>query len=103
MAFLWCCRCWHGILHLIVSLGAFLALIVACFVVARRFAAGGRRGWAAYSATTGVVFLAATVAIAAWPNQGWVNVFLFVASMLAFGWVSVLAARLMTELPDVQG
>ena len=36
----------------------FLCLVAACFVVASRYAAEGRRGWAAYSRITGVVFLA---------------------------------------------
>ena len=41
----------------------FLALIAGCFVLARRFAAGGERGWAAYSVVTGVVFFLAFAGI----------------------------------------
>ncbi|MPZ96334.1 MAG: DUF998 domain-containing protein [Propionibacteriales bacterium] len=44
---------WHAILHNIAPAVAFLALIAACFVFARRFAQRGQRGWAAYSAATG--------------------------------------------------
>ncbi len=43
----------HGLLHFICGGVGFLALIVACLVLARRFAAVGRRGWAAYSVVTG--------------------------------------------------
>lgn len=54
-------------------------------------------GCAGYSAVTGVVFLAATVAQATRANHGLVNVVFFVASVLAFGWVSVLAGWLRTQ------
>jgi len=36
----------------------YLSLIAACFVFARRFAAAGRRGWAAFSKLIGALFLA---------------------------------------------
>jgi hypothetical membrane protein len=47
-----------GSLHLVSAGIGFLCLIAACFVVASRYAAEGRRGWAAYSRVTGAVFLA---------------------------------------------
>jgi len=94
---------WHGSLHFIAAGVAFLALIVACFVFARRFAARRQRGWAAYSAATGVVFFAAWSALFAWPDNDGVNVAFAVAALLGVGWVSVMAARLMTELPDAEG
>jgi hypothetical protein len=47
---------WHGALHDLFSVLGFVALTAACFVFGRRFAARGERGWAAYSAVTGVVF-----------------------------------------------
>jgi hypothetical protein len=90
---------WHGMLHAIAPPLAFLSLIVACFVFARRFAARGQRGWAAYCAATGVALLG----ILAWPNPDTVSVQLAVAVVLGFAWVSVLAARLLTELPAVPG
>jgi hypothetical protein len=46
---------WHGALHGIAPAAASVALIVACFVFARRFRADGRRGWAAYSVAAAVV------------------------------------------------
>jgi hypothetical protein len=85
---------WHSAVHFTVASLAYVALLGACFVVARGFAARHRPGWAGYSAATGVVFIAATVAQAMWANQGLVNVIFFVASVVAFGWVSVLAGWL---------
>jgi hypothetical membrane protein len=55
---------WHGIGHLVVGAIGFLCVIVACFVLARRFARAGRRGWAGYSRMSGLLFLAAFVGIA---------------------------------------
>ena len=46
----------HGALHDQFSLIGFAALTVACFVFSYRFAAGGERGWASYSALTGILF-----------------------------------------------
>jgi len=53
---------WHGALHGMAPAAATVALIVACFVFARRFRADGRRGWAAYSVVAGVVAPALTAA-----------------------------------------
>jgi hypothetical membrane protein len=55
---------WHGIGHLVVGSVGFLCVIVACFVMARRFARAGRRGWAGYSRMSGLLFLAAFAGIA---------------------------------------
>lgn len=54
---------WHAMLHAIAPPLSMLSLIAAGFVFARRFAAASRRGWAVYSAATGVALLA----ILAWP------------------------------------
>jgi hypothetical protein len=63
-------------------------------VVARRFAAQGEGCWAAYSAGTGVVFLAAWAALLARPDNDVANLGLGVAVMLGWAWLSALAARL---------
>ena len=44
---------WHGAGHLVAAGAGFRCLIAACFVLARRFAALGQRGWAAFSRITG--------------------------------------------------
>ena len=90
---------WHAILHAIAPPLAFLSLVVACFVLVRRFAVLGQRGWAAYSAVTGVACLALT----AWPGQNGLSVRLAVAMAIGWAWVSVLAARLLTELAGATG
>jgi Protein of unknown function (DUF998) len=90
---------WHAILHAIAPPLAFLSLVVACFVLVRRFAVLGQRGWAAYSAATGVACLALT----AWPGQNGLSVRLAVALAIGWAWVSVLAARLLTELAGATG
>ena len=83
---------WHGILHAIAPVLAFLSLIMACFVLARRFAGLGQRGWATYCVATGVALLG----LMAWPDRDTVLVQLAVAIVLGWSWLSVLAARLLT-------
>jgi Protein of unknown function (DUF998) len=87
---------WHGILHDAAHLLAFLSLIAACFVLARRFAALGQRGWATYCVATG----AALLGLMAWPDRDTILVQLAVAIVLGWAWLSVLAARLLRGLPD---
>lgn len=49
---------WHGNLHdFPFSLMVFAALAASCFVFTRRFAGWGQRGWAVYSAVTGVLIV----------------------------------------------
>ena len=81
----------------------FLGLIAACFVFARRFAALSQGGWAAYCVATGVIFFAAFFGIASGSGQVWINVAFSVAVVVAWAWVSVMAARLMAGLPDAKG
>ena len=52
---------WHGALHAAVSSLAFLSLMATSLVMARRYAAGGSRGWALYSAASGLLFLVGDV------------------------------------------
>jgi hypothetical protein len=91
---------WHGILHIVVTGGiGFLGLIVACFVLTGRFASLGERGWVAFSAATGVFYLAAFFGIAAGSLQGgatltFVNLAFTAAVVLGWAWVSAVAARL---------
>ncbi|MFI6066059.1 DUF998 domain-containing protein [Micromonospora sp. NPDC051227] len=83
---------WHGGLHFLVAAVAFVSLIVATVVAARRAARQGARGRAAYSLVTGMFFAAAWVTLIARPAP---------AVMVAFGlavtagwlWVSVTFAR----------
>jgi hypothetical membrane protein len=88
---------WHGAVHFAVAGIAFLALVAACLVFARRFAGLGQRGWAAYCVATGVIFLSAFAGIASGSGAPALNVAFAVAVVLGWAWVSVMAARLMTE------
>jgi hypothetical membrane protein len=94
---------WYGIMHFISGGIGFLALIAACFVLARRYAALRQRGWAAYSVATGVLFFAAFFGIASGSKGAGVSVAFAVAVVLGWAWISAMVARLRTELPDARG
>jgi hypothetical protein len=55
---------WHGVGHLVAAGIGFLCVVAASLVLASRYAADGRRGWAWYSRISGLVFLASFVGIA---------------------------------------
>jgi hypothetical protein len=88
---------WHGLGHLIVGTVAFLALIAVCFVFARRFASQRQRGWATYSAVTGVLFFIALAGLST--GHLWMNSAFVFTALNALVWVSVMAAKLLIELP----
>jgi hypothetical protein len=85
---------WHGVLHFVAGGIGFVCLVVACLLVAGRFAAEGRQGWARFSRATGVLFLAGFVAVAAGAGAAWSNLAFTAAVVLAWSWVSALAAQL---------
>lgn len=85
---------WHGIVHAVAPPLAFLALLAACFVFARRFAALQRRGWVAYCVGTALVVMA----LLAVPGQEGASVALAAATVPAWAWLSVLSASTMTSM-----
>jgi hypothetical membrane protein len=85
---------WHGAMHMVVGGIAFLALIAACVVVGRRFAAQGQKAWAWYSVVTGVAFFAAFAGISSGSGAVAVNLAFVVTVMNALGWVTALCAHL---------
>lgn len=96
---------WHGALHDSFSLPAFLALTAACFVFGGRFSARGERGWAAYSAVTGVAFVVAFVLSSAGFGQadslvGLAGLFQRAAVAAGFGWLALLAAHLLGDASE---
>jgi len=93
---------WHGLLHFVFGGVGFLALIAACFVLARRFASQGQRGWAVYSRATGVIFFAAFVGIAAGSGQSWSVLGFWIGVIVAWAWVSALATKLLAERAATQ-
>jgi hypothetical protein len=84
---------WHAGLHFLAGGVGFLALPAACLVLARRFAALGQRGWAAWSAATGVLVLVSFAAVGAAAGQAWATLAFVVAVALAWVWLSATAAR----------
>ncbi len=96
---------WHGALHDLFSLPGFAALTAACFVFGSRFAARGERGWAVYSFFTGLAFTVAFVLAGAGFGQaeGLVDVaglFQRLAVTIGFGWLTLLAVRLLRSSPE---
>jgi hypothetical protein len=87
-----------GILHFATGGVGFLGLIVACLLFARHFAARGQRGWAIYSAATGIIFFAAFVGIASGAGNVYTIVGFWIAIVIAWAWLSLLAARLISNL-----
>jgi hypothetical protein len=72
---------------------AFDALLLACLVLMRRFIGLHQRFWMAYCAATAVALLV----LGWWPSTAGISVRLAVAIVVAFGWVTALAARLIRE------
>jgi Protein of unknown function (DUF998) len=85
---------WHALLHEVAFFVAFVGLIAACFVFARRFAGIGERGWAAYCAATGA---AAVVLIAIAFTGVIAGVVLALMGLVTSAWIAVLAVRLLSE------
>jgi hypothetical protein len=84
-------------MHLLTGSVGFLALIVACFVFARRFATLGQRRWTAFSALGGIVVLAAIVGISAGSQQAAFIIALFIGGVIGWAWFSALCLYLMGE------
>ena len=93
---------WHGLMHFVAGGIGFLGLIAACFVFARRFASLNQRGWAAYSLATGVIFFAAFFGIASGSKGAGVSLAFAGAVVIAWVWISMLAARLRSGLSSAK-
>jgi hypothetical membrane protein len=93
---------WHGLLHFVCGGVGFLALIAACFVLARRFVSQGQRGWAIYSLATGVIFFAAFAGIATGSGQSWSVIGFWIGVVVAWTWISALALSLLNERASAQ-
>ena len=89
---------WHALLHFVTAAIAFLGLIAACFVFARRFAALQQRGWATYSLLTGILFLGAFIGIASGAKQSALVLAFWGAVIIGWAWLSLVSARLLSEL-----
>lgn len=85
---------WHGMLHLTLGGIGFLALIAACFVLARRHIARGERAWGAYSIGTGVIFFAGFAGIASGGGSVPLTVAFMAAIVVAWAWLTATCLRL---------
>ncbi|MFC4588785.1 DUF998 domain-containing protein [Sphaerisporangium corydalis] len=85
---------WHGTLHFVSGAIGFLCVIVACFVVGRRLAAEGRRGWAVYSRITGALFLVSFAAVASGGGAAWANLAFVAGIVIIWAWLSALSVHL---------
>jgi hypothetical protein len=82
---------WHGMVHFLAGGVGFLAFFGACLVVARRYAAEHRPGWALFSRIAGVWLLVAFVGVAAGAGAS-VTILAFVtAVILAWTWLTAAA------------
>ena len=82
----------HAMLHGVGFFVAFLSLIAACFVFARRYFVVGSPGWGRYSITTGVI--TPLLILAGIVIQSATSISFFVVGIIAFGWVGAVAAQL---------
>ena len=89
----------HGMLHIAFGGLGFLALIVACLIMARQFQKDRARGWALFSLATGVLFLGSFLGIAAGGAPGTTTILLFTAGvLLSWTWLSLVSRRLYLRL-----
>jgi hypothetical protein len=82
---------WHGTLHLLSGAVGFTALVVACFVLARRYTRDGRRAQAVAARVTGIVFLLGFGAVAAGAGARVANLAFTTAVILVWGWLAAVA------------
>jgi hypothetical protein len=89
-----------GIAHFAFGGVGFLALIVACFVLARRFSVLQQRGWSAFGVITGVVFFLAFAGLSSGSGKRWTFIGFLLGVTMVWVWLSSVSAKLRAELPD---
>jgi hypothetical protein len=91
----------HGILHVLSGAVGFLALVAACFVIARGFADRGQHPWAWYCRITGIVFLAGIAGISAGSGHPAAVLGLWIAVIAGWAWLSIVSAHLFATMAEV--
>jgi len=84
---------WHGLVHFSAGAIGFSALTIGCFVLARRYSAEARRGWALACRVTGVAFLAGFAAVASGAGSASSILAFTAAVVLVCGWSSAVAVH----------
>ena len=82
---------WHGLAHFVAGGIGFACVAVACFVLARRYAAEGRRGFAAFSRVTAIAFLAGFAMIASSGGSPVATVAFTATVILIWAWLRAVA------------
>lgn len=82
---------WHGMLHFAAGGIGFACLAAACFVLARRFRAEGRRRWTAASRLVGAVFLTGFAAVASGAGMAAANIAFTLAVVAVTIWTVAVA------------
>jgi len=82
---------WHGLLHLAAGGIGFACLAAACFVIARRYAAEGRRRFARWSRATGAAFLTGFAIVASSGGSEAGNLAFTAAVIAVWAWLSAVA------------
>jgi hypothetical protein len=85
---------WHGDGHLIAASIAFIAVIAACFVVARYLSRAGHRGLAIYSRITGVAFAAAFAGVTSGSGSPAIVLPFYAAVTAIFAWLAIISVHL---------
>ncbi|WP_328524718.1 DUF998 domain-containing protein [Kribbella sp. NBC_00359] len=88
---------WHSFGHIIAGFIGFIGLIVACFVVARRFGRDNERGWSRFSLITGIVYILGLIGLATGSGTAVVNLGFTVAVIVGWAWLTLLMVRTRTE------
>lgn len=84
----------HAAGHLVSAGLGFVALIVACFVVARYLGREGHRGLAVYSRVSGLAFLAAFAGVTTGSTSPAVVLPFYAGVLVAWGWLAVISVHL---------
>jgi hypothetical membrane protein len=85
---------WHGDGHLIAASIGFIAIIAACFVVARCLSRAGHRGLAIYSLVTGAAFLAAFAGVTTGSSSPAIVLPFYAAVTAVFAWLAAVTVHL---------
>ena len=85
---------WHGGGHLIAASIGFVAVIAACFIVARCLSRAGHRGLAIYSQVTGAAFAAAFAGVTTGSSSPAIVLPFYCAVTAVFTWLAVVSVHL---------
>ncbi|QTE30996.1 DUF998 domain-containing protein [Pengzhenrongella sicca] len=82
---------WHGLLHIAAGGIGFSCFAAACFVLARRYAVEGRRGWAVFSRFAGVALLGGFAMVGSGQGSVASNLVFTGTVVLVWAWMSAVA------------